>query len=261
MTTPAARIPQLDALRGLAVVWMVGFHASFDLNWLGFIQPRFDFYRDPLWTGQRVLIVSLFLLCSGFAVQLGEGGSTARSSARFWRRWAQIAGSAVLVSVGSWAIFPGSWISFGVLHAVALMLLLQRGLRAVLLRCGADRWAAHPGLWLALALGVLLLWAGVQHPWFDTRWTNPVGLVTHKPITEDFVPLAPWLAPFFIGYACALGRSALQRRCPQWGASWSGCPAGPASLRWLGSHTLIIYLLHQPVLLGGLWAWRHWAGL
>ncbi|MEJ7137299.1 heparan-alpha-glucosaminide N-acetyltransferase [Amphibiibacter pelophylacis] len=252
------RTPQLDALRGLAVLWMVAFHFSFDLNWLGFIRPPFNFYTDPIWTLQRVAIVSLFLLCSGAAVALGD--ATQRGAGRFWRRWAQIAGSAALVSLGSWAIFPGSWISFGVLHAVAAMLLIQRGLRAVLLRWGGPAGralAAQPLLWLALAAAVLALWLGVQHPWFDTRWTNPLGLVTHKPITEDYVPLAPWLAPFFIGYACA---QALQRR-PGWVRQLRHCPAGPAGLRWLGSHTLSIYLLHQPLLLGGLWALRHWVGV
>ena len=45
---------------------------------------------------------------------------------------------------------------------------------------------------LGLLLAVLLPQL-VQHPFFDTRLTNWIGLVTHKPITEDFVPVLPWL--------------------------------------------------------------------
>ena len=63
--TAGQRFDRLDALRGLAIVWMIGFHFGFDLNHLGWITPRQSFHRDPFWTTQRTLIVSLFLLCAG----------------------------------------------------------------------------------------------------------------------------------------------------------------------------------------------------
>mgnify|MGYP000876629481 CR=1 FL=1 len=117
-----ARHDRLDALRGLALVWMTVYHFCFDLNHFGLI--RQNFYEDPRWTLQRTAIVSLFLFTAGFgqvlAVQAGQGWP------RFWRRWGQVAGCAVLVSLGSWWMFPGSWISFGVLHGLAVMLLLAR---------------------------------------------------------------------------------------------------------------------------------------
>ena len=55
------RFDNLDALRGLAMVWMAGYHFVFDLNYFKLVSQ--DFYRDPFWTWQRTLIVSLFLLC------------------------------------------------------------------------------------------------------------------------------------------------------------------------------------------------------
>ena len=58
------RIDTLDALRGFAMVWMTVFHLCFDLSHAGLIQQ--NFYRDPVWTWQRVMIVSLFLFCAGF---------------------------------------------------------------------------------------------------------------------------------------------------------------------------------------------------
>ncbi len=240
---PAARLPRLprlparferlDALRGAAIVWMVVFHFSFDLNHLGWLKPPQDFYRDGLWTGQRSVIVSLFLLCAGLGQALAQQAGVGWP--RFWRRWAQVAASAVLVSAGSALMFPASWISFGVLHGMALMLVLAR-LAAPL---GAALWPLG-GVLLALP-------HVVQHPMFDHRWSNWVGLVTHKPITEDFVPVLPWLGVMLWGLAA--GQWLLAHRP----AALAGAvPAGLAPLAVLGRWPLTIYLLHQPLLIGAL---------
>ena len=235
------RLDRLDALRGLAIVWMVCFHAAFDLNHLGFLQPPYSFTRDPLWTTQRTAIVSLFLLCAGLgqaaAWQAGQGWR------RFWRRWAQVAGCALLVSLGSAMMFPRSWISFGVLHGMAVMLLLARALAPVLAR--------RPGWLLALAVVALALPWLWQSPWFDSRWTNWVGLVTRKPVTEDFVPVLPWLGVLLIGLAA--GQRLLARR-PPWLVA--PLPRPMAWLAWLGRWPLTVYMLHQPLLIGALTAWR-----
>ena len=160
---------------------------------------------------------------------------------RFWRRWAQIAGCAVLVSAGSALMFPRSWISFGILHGIALMLILTR-------------WAAPLRGWLwPLGLLLLLLPHWLQHPWFDTRWTNWIGLVTRKPVTEDFAPLLPWLGVMLWGLAAANG-------CWRIGAASSPArvPAALRPLAVLGRWSLSFYMIHQPVLIGALLAWR-WA--
>ena len=44
------RFDRLDALRGVAMVWMAVFHLSFDLNFYGLLQPRQNFYHYPFWT-------------------------------------------------------------------------------------------------------------------------------------------------------------------------------------------------------------------
>ena len=227
------RFDRLDALRGVAMVWMVLFHLSFDLNHLGWWQPRQNFYRDAFWTIQRSLIVSLFLLCAGLGQALAWQSAVAWP--QFWRRWAQVLGCAVLVSLGSVGMFPASWISFGVLHGMVLMLL-------------ATRLLAPLGPWLwplgALAL-VLPRWA--SHVFFDSRWTNWVGLVTHKPITEDYVPVLPWLGVMLWGMAA--GQWLLAQRP----ALLAGAvPAALLPLARLGRWPLTVYMLHQPLLIGAL---------
>jgi uncharacterized membrane protein len=239
--TTEARFARLDALRGAAMVWMAAFHFAFDLNHFGWLQPRQNFYSDALWTVQRACIVSLFLFCAGLslavALHAGQGWP------KFWRRWAQIAGCSLLVSIGSAWMFPNSWISFGVLHGIAVMLVLAR------LAAPLRSW-----LW-PLGAACILLPALVQHPFFDSRWTNWVGLVTHKPVTEDFVPLLPWLGVMLFGLAA--GQWLLRERM-----HWLTVapPAGAAPLALLGRWSLSFYMLHQPVLIGVLMLVQAWRG-
>ena len=65
----------VDALRGLAMVWMTVFHFCFDLSHFG-LWPQ-NFRADPFWTVQRTAIVSLFLFCAGLgqamALHQGQG--------------------------------------------------------------------------------------------------------------------------------------------------------------------------------------------
>ena len=105
------------------------------------------------------------------------------------------------------------------------------------------------GLWLLLLLGALclLLPALVSHPVFDTRWTHWVGLVTRKPITEDYVPVLPWLGVMLWGLVA--GRWMLARR-PSWLAG--SVPAFAWPLAGLGRWSLSFYMVHQPVLIGAL---------
>ncbi|MBC7597848.1 MAG: DUF1624 domain-containing protein, partial [Polaromonas sp.] len=103
------RFNTIDTLRGVAIVWMTLFHFGFDLNQFGYWQQ--NFYADPFWTTQRTLIVSLFLFCAGLgqAVAVAQG----QTSRRFWKRWAQVAACALLVTAGSYWMYPKSFIYFG----------------------------------------------------------------------------------------------------------------------------------------------------
>jgi uncharacterized membrane protein len=233
------RFDRIDALRGIAIVWMTAFHFSFDLNYFGWI--RQDFYRSPVWTVQRTCIVSLFLFCAGLgqavAFMQGQGWP------RFWRRWLQVAGCALLVTIGSWLMFPRSFIYFGVLHGIAVMLVIVR------LTAGAGAW-----LWLAgaMAIAVPLAAPAVHASWpaleiFNGPWLNWLGFISRKPITEDYVPLLPWLGVMWWG--AAAGEWLLRRR-PE--IVRGGIPRAGAPLAWLGRWSLPWYMVHQPVMIGAL---------
>ena len=232
----ARRFDSIDALRGAAIVWMTLYHFCFDLNHFGWIKQ--DFYRDPFWTWQRTAIVSLFLFCAGLgqAVAVEQG----QSWRRFWTRWSQIAACALLVTASSIWMFPKSFIYFGVLHGIAVMLVIVR------LTAGWRAW-----LWPAGALMILLkpLAALAHAQWPVLEFLNGplwnwLGLVSRKPITEDYVPLVPWLGLMWWGMAA--GQWLLRQRREQVAQPMPQA----APLAWLGRWSLSWYMLHQPVLMG-----------
>jgi uncharacterized membrane protein len=141
-------------------------------------------------------------------------------------------------------MFPQSYIGFGVLHGIAVMLVVTR-LTA--------RWPL--GALLALGLLAIALPQFVQHPFFDRPFASWTGLVTHKPVTEDYVPVLPWLGLMWWGLAA--GRWLLEHRR----ALLAGpLPSALRPLAALGRWSLSFYMLHQPVLIGllmlVLWARR-----
>ena len=115
------------------------------------------------------------------------------------------------------------------------------------------RLTAHwgRGLWLAGAVA-LLLPQFVQHPFFDTRFTDWIGLVTRKPNTEDYVPLLPWLGMMWWGLAA--GQWVLAKRPA---LVVGAIPKALQLLAGLARGSLSFYMLHQPLLIGALLAWIH----
>ena len=229
------RVPAIDAIRGVAIIAMIAYHFCFDLRHVGL--TAWDFYRDPFWLLARTLILSSFLLLAGVSLVLAD--ATGLGRARFWRHVVLIGACALGVSLASYLIFPRSYIWFGVLHAIALSLILMRPV------------VAHPRI--ALVLGLVVVAAGVtlSSPWFDTRIWGWIGFMTTKPETEDYVPLFPWAGVMLVGIA--IGHALMKNEF----RALVAFARLPRFVKWLGRHSLAVYMLHQPLLLGALYAIAH----
>jgi uncharacterized membrane protein len=234
------RIDAVDALRGTAICMMIAYHATFDLNWFHIISA--DFNHHPFWLASRDLIVSSFLLLVGVSLVLAQRAGI--SPKRFWRRIALVGGCALLVTVGSYAAFPKTYITFGILHCIVVSSILA--------------WPLVRLPRIASVIGVLLIVAGATIgpalfdpapfqglPLFDLPWLNWVGLMTHRPATEDYVPLLPWFGVVLLGIG--LGAWLLERRLR---GLQRMSRVSPEWLTWLGRHSLIVYMVHQPVMIG-----------
>ena len=228
---PAHRLVSLDTLRGVAIVAMIAYHFCFDLRYFGI--TRSDFEHDPRWLTARAAILSSFLLIAGISAVLA---ARRPMPVRHWlRHVGTIASAALLVSAGSALVFPQSFIWFGVLHAIAVSLVV------------ANPLVRRP--FVAAIAGAVVIVAGVVYanPAFDWRVLGWVGFMTAKPVTEDYVPMFPWMGVLFLGIALGhlLVRTEFRAiaplaRLPRW-------------LAFLGRHSLAVYLLHQPLLFALLW--------
>jgi uncharacterized membrane protein len=229
------RVQLFDLMRGLAIALMVGYHFCFDLKHFGL--AHFDFNHAPFWLAARTVILSLFLCLVGISLVLStKNGFDAR---KYFLRLGWLAAAAALSSIASRMAFPESWIFFGALHFILLASIV--GLAFLRL------------YWANLIFGILIILAGMslQYTLFDHSWLQWIGLMTHKPFTVDYVPLFPWLGVVLIGLF--LGEFFL--RCPWMPvlAAWRSEHPAIRALALAGRHSLLVYMLHQPVLMGVLW--------
>lgn len=226
-----ARIPGVDALRGIALAMMFVYHFAFDLRFYRVIAA--DFEHDPFWLGFRALIVASFMTLVGMALVLAANAGA--TNAHFFRRVGMIAACALAASLGSWILFPQTYIYFGILHSIAVASLL------------AAPFVRRPGIALAIAAALIVAGVTFTHPAFDSRTLSWIGFVTRKPATEDYVPLAPWAGFVFAGITLAHALAAAQWK------PVAPFARAPRALQWLGRHSLLVYMVHQPIFLGVLW--------
>lgn len=235
---PAGRYALLDELRGLDLVSMMLYHACWDMMFLfGIWMDWYIGWPGRLW---QQSICWVFILLSGFCVQLGH---------RTLKRGAQVFAAGALVTVVTLVFMPEDRVVFGVLTFLGSAMLLTGVLEpllkkippaaglAVSLLLFAATYHTQDGFWQLGPWQMLL--PGV---WYANLFTAFFGFFPRGFFSTDYFPLLPWLFLFWAGYFLhfCMGRARMEplRR--------SVCPA----LGWMGRHSLLLYLLHQPVIYG-----------
>lgn len=222
--TPENRIPELDFFRGFCILGMIAVHLVYDLTE---IYPVFRMPYPPFFLLIKDGGGILFFLLSGISVTLGHS---------CLRRGAVVLGCAALVSTVT--VMTGMPVRFGVLHALGccmiLWLFFQKIPRNVL---------------PYLALLIIALGAVFEAFTVSSPFLYPVGLTAADFTSADFFPLFPYLGYFLAG-ACLGQRYYPTRRSLLPMLSFSG--KASRIFRFCGRHSLLLYLLHQPVLLGAI---------
>lgn len=238
----AARYRLLDELRGLDLISMMLYHGMWDVVFLfGVTQKWYTGLPGFVW---QQSICWVFLLLSGFCLPLGHHP---------FRRGAVVFGAGALVTAVTLLFLPEDVVWFGVLTLLGSSMLLTAALDPLFRRVPPSA---------GVAVSALLFW--VTYPTMNGFWNLPgrrlalpqalyaswptayLGFMPKSFFSTDYFPLLPWLFLFWAGYFLhhLVGRERLAplRR--------SVCPP----LGWMGRHSLVLYLLHQPVILGVLTA-------
>lgn len=229
------RIEAIDLARGVALVAMAVYHFTWDLEFFGYAPAGMTAAGG--WKLFARAIASSFLFLAGFSLFLGHGGGIRWPA--FLRRFAMVAGAALAISIATYIAMPERFIFFGILHEIALASLL-----------GLAFLRLPPLVVLAIAAVVIatphfLSSAAFDHPFW---WWS--GLSETKPLSNDYVPVFPWFGAVLAGIASA-------KLAAEWewhhrlGQADLGTWSRP--LQFAGRHSLPVYLIHQPILIGLLW--------
>lgn len=231
------RSRELDALRGLAVLLMVVYHLAFDLDYFwGWTVLRSLGIGG--WMLARTSVI-LFLLVAGICFAISwEHSLPKQRLQKALRRFLVLAGAAALVSFATWLIAPQNFVKFGILHLFALATLLLP------LFAPLKHWNALPGILAILIPTVLTL------PPLPTLPSLLAILLGSPPPTFsslDYFPLLPWFGVILLG--SALGHFIYIHHF-HWRKNVTILNSEFLMLNSAGRHSLLIYLLHQPALLG-----------
>ncbi|WP_119396423.1 heparan-alpha-glucosaminide N-acetyltransferase [Salinibius halmophilus] len=232
-TTTRQRRQDLDALRGIAIVLMAIFHFCFNLSVYQYF--TMDLANQWPWRWFRYVIVFMFIGLVG--VGLGMTHKRGINVVKFSDWMARLLGGALVITVSTAFMFPGAWVYFGILHVIALSGLL------------ALPFANKPRLAFVVALIIFAataIWTDLMRMSWFYQWIAPILELPRS--TQDIAYLFPWLGVMLLGITFAHN---LPKRemLPSW--------AAPAWLRFLGRHSLVVYLVHQ-IPLFGLAAAIHW---
>lgn len=239
MSQPAiresSRLAIVDIARGVALLAMFVYHFAYDLSMFRLIET--DIVAEPGWRLFARGIAGSFLTIVGFSLVLATRKGL--DLAAYLKRLAMVASAAALVTLGTWRFMPGEFIFFGILHHVAVASVLALPfLRLPVVIVGSTAV-------LAFALPTF-----VAHPLLDQSWATWLGFSRAPIHTADFVPVFPWFGCVLSGIV--LARLILPRLAGTALAGWRPGNRATRTVAWGGRHSLLVYLVHQPLFIGAL---------
>lgn len=234
------RFPEIDLMRGIAIIMMIIFHFLFDLNFFGFADISL---YSGLWLVFQRITITLFLLLVGVSLHISyerlENKSLSSVFAKFGKRSAFLFAVSALITLGTYIFLNGSgYVIFGVIHLIALSTLLS------ILFVGQNKF-------VNLIAGLAII--GVGFLTYGMTSVSIIGLIVGFPpanfSTVDYVPLFPYFGIVLIGIF--IGKTFYAKGQRIFNLPETNLNATPfAQLAFLGKNSLIIYLVHQIVLVG-----------
>lgn len=237
------RIYFLDYIRGFLIIAVVLQHTLYDLDAIFGVSMPF-LWMDISWFVRDIGVV-LFIGISGFCANL---------SASNLGRGIRALIVAMGITVVTYSFLYSQRISFGIIHLLGVCMILYGLLENVIKRI-------NPYVLTAVGVILFMIFFGLPNGYIGfgsiiklqlPRWIYtweflfPLGIAYQGFFSADYYPLIPWMFMFFAG--SGLGRIVLKKDLPDW---WYKNPI--PSLGWIGRNTMVIYIVHQPLVYGILW--------
>jgi uncharacterized membrane protein len=229
------RLWEIDCARGVAILMMIVYHTVFDLAFFSVYPVQ---ATTGFWRSFAFCTASLFLLIAGVSLVVSRARAAAflqgfALTKKFLMRGTGIFALGLLVTFATWLYLPDQFVVFGILHLIGVSVAVT----PLFVQFGR----------VNIALGTLFLVAGPYVAALSgPAFLLPLGIMPPGFASVDYTPLVPWLGMVLIGmgageilYAGGERRFAL-RPLPD---------ALAVPLSFLGRHSLVIYLVHQPVIL------------
>ncbi len=232
----------LDALRGFVILLMVAYHTAWDLIYIFGVNSTI--LRSNFGVIWQSTIGWTFITLSGFCWAMGK---------HQLRHGAICFGFGALMTVITLAVMPENRVVFGVLtllgSCMMLMVPLDKILRKIpavaglLAACVAFLFTRN------ISIGTLGFgeWQCVSVPstLYLNYFTAYLGFPQRGFYSTDYYPILPWIFLFCAGY---FAYRVAQECFPEKGRFWSMLHYKIPPLGFLGRHSLVIYLFHQPVI-------------
>ena len=241
----ASRLGEIDSVRGIAILMMIVFHTVFDLSFFAIYPVD---VATGFWRYFAYATASLFLLIVGISLVVSHARASARLSGfplakKFILRGAGIFSLGLLVTLATWLYIPTGFILFGILHLIGVSVMLSP------LFFRLKKYNLLAGL-ACIAIGLFVIPSinpvTIPLPDIAALLLLPLGLHSAAFWSVDYTPLFPWfgmvLAGLGIGeYLYGNGvRHFTMPRLPDYFIQ---------PLSFLGRHSLLVYLVHQPVII------------
>jgi uncharacterized membrane protein len=240
MTEKYNRFWELDFLRGIAIVIMIVYHFLCDLYYFGLPHPALT---TGIWIYVQRISASTFLFLVGISLTISYSRAFAKGKHQFSKylfRGLKIFSWGFAITVITWIFYGDKFIIFGVLHFIGVAIIL-----------------AYPFLRyrvLNLVLGVIIVVFGalLNRLTFGFRWLIWLGFKPEKFYYLDYFPLLPWFGIVLVG---VFAGNTLYKYPVRQFKLWN-LEKVPfiKFFRFLGLHSLFIYLIHQPILVFILYA-------
>lgn len=233
---PSARLWDIDAARGIAVLAMIFFHVMWDMQFFGL--TSINVYSPP-WQLFARAIGTTFMFVMGISLTL-DAAKFKTNTGQIWKRnlkrGLKVLFAGMLVMIATYLAVGNAFVRFGILHLAGVSIILASPF--------INRSA---GLSLVTGMVLIILGVLVGGLLVPFPWLIPFGIRQAGMEMVDYYPLLPWFGVVLLGIATgayAYPKKHAQFRLPE----WSGTKTVKL-LQFAGKNSLMIYLIHQPVLI------------